>query len=464
MTRMTRRLWASVPVLAFALAAFPAGAADAPDALKLPADAPLAPDILQLTRGLRLASPPEAWANPKPDLERPRDANAPAVYAKAAASVVVVRSGGGHGTGFVVDQGGWVVTNHHVIEDAEIDPATGAGRASIHLGVLADGVMKLQDGLPLVALVYKSSARDDLALLKVTDPAAVRRLPAPLVVAAKAPLPGAACHALGHPAVGLLWSIRPGTVSAIGDFPQDRADRLMAQLSASERDASKAPALGAAAARRKTVFSNCMIYGGDSGGPLLNSDGEVIAVTYAVAARNNQAVQGFSYHVHRDVLVAFLRDKPAAPAVSVPDPWPAANRFTQLDLDKDGLPETLLFGLGADGANKNTGILIDPDQNSPMPSREDFSVPAKREAWKFRLAVHFLPHKQAFYDTDGDGKIDLILIDSKDAGTPDAQLTLSGGKWVRSAAKSKLLINPELLRLSDESADRLKVILNSVSK
>ena len=466
MSRSDHVLWL-LPVLSFAVAtvALPARSADPPEALKLPADAPLAPDVRQLTRGLRLSSPPEAWVNPRPDREKPRDASAPAVYAKAAPAVVVVRAGNGHGTGFVVGTDGWLVTNYHVVEDAETDPATGAGRALIHLGELVDGVMKLNAGPPLEALVYKSSAKDDLALLKLTDPEAAKRLPAPLAVAAKPPLAGTVCHALGHPGVGLLWSIRPGTVSSVGDFPQERSDLLLAQIHKSERDAAKVPAVGASVPRRKTVFSNCLIYGGDSGGPLLNADGEVIAVTYAVAARHGQAVPGFSYHVHRDLLVAFLKDKPAAPAVSVPDVWPAASRFSALDIDKDGTPETLVFVVtGGEGDQKITGVLIDPDQKSAMPSREAFSDPAKRDAWRFRLAVHLYPRKQVFYDTDGDGKIDLILIDSKDSGTPDAQLTLTGDKWVRSAAKSKKLIDPTLLKLSDESRDRLERILKKVGK
>ena len=129
------------------------------------------------------------------------------------------------------------------------------------------------------------------------------------------------------------------------------------------------------------------------------------------------------------------------------------------------LTETLVFVVtGGEGDQKITGVLIDPDQKSAMPSREAFSDPAKRDAWRFRLAVHLYPRKQVFYDTDGDGKIDLILIDSKDSGTPDAQLTLTGDKWVRSAAKSKKLLDPTLLKLSDESRDRLERILKKVGK
>ena len=463
MIRLSFRSALAISTLAAAVAVVtPARSADPLPVLRLPADAPFAPDVRQLTRGLRLSVPTENWKDAKALAERARDKNALAVYAKAATGIVVVRSGGGHGTGFLVGKEGWVVTNHHVIEEAEVDPATGAGRALIHLGTMTDGAMTLQGGPPLEALVYKTSPKDDLALLKLTDPKAVAQLPAPLAIAAKAPAVGSECYAIGHPGVSLLWSIRPGTVSAVGDFPQDRAGDMVAQLQKGERNPARLPAAGADVPRRKTVFSNCLIYCGDSGGPLLNAEGEVVAVTFAVAATSAQPLLGFSYHVHRDPLVAFLKDKPEFPVVSQPDPWPPANRFKKLDLDGDDTPETLLFGQG----DKVTGLLIDPDQNAGMPGEADFSVPAKRDGWRFRLAIHFHPHQRVFYDTDGDGKIDLILLDTtgKGNGTPDAQLALVRDKWVRSAAKSKTLLDPSLFKLSDESRKRLDVILKKIAK
>src|SRR5262249_19514943 len=67
------------------------------------------------------------------------------VFPKVAPAVVVVRAGNGHGTGAIVDPAGWVITNHHVIADAERDPATGALLARVYLGKLDDGFMRLID-------------------------------------------------------------------------------------------------------------------------------------------------------------------------------------------------------------------------------------------------------------------------------------------------------------------------------
>jgi S1-C subfamily serine protease len=439
----------AAPAFLFDSGAPPSSAAEKPAALfktpRLPADAQLGVRFAQLERALQARPASDPW-KPRVNDEKTRGPAAD-VYAQVAPAVVVVKVGGGHGTGFIVDPAGWVITNHHVIAAADTDPGTGARKATVYLGRLEKGFMQLdEEGIP--AKVYKSSEEKDLALLKLDRvPRGVEKLPA-LKLADEAPRPGDECVAIGHPKSGLLWTLRSGNVSGSGVWPKDMIQLVMVRLQVADKDRERLKSMVAAGPQRKVLLSTCGINPGDSGGPLVNAKGELIAVTFAIPKSDRQtgvSLDKFSYHVHLDELKAFLKDRPSAPALAVPDPWPAGVYSALLDLDGDGMPDTLGFWLSR--AGQPTGFLLDlAQENSRKLTRDQLAGADGRRSWRFTVALHRHPQYRAFYATGKDGKIDLIMIDTDGDGVADVVYRLEKNGWVREKGKGRKLIDPDLIQ------------------
>lgn len=167
----------------------------------------------------------------------------PATAAEAAAakilpSVVQVRAGSGSGSGFVLDDQGHVMTNHHVIE----------GSSRVRL-VLADGSA-------VSAEVVGSDAARDIAVLRADDAGS---LPAVAIGRSSELTIGESVLAVGSP-LGLTGTVTGGLVSAV-----DREARL-----------------GSSGSQR-VVQTDAPINPGSSGGPLVTLDGEVVGVNTAIA-------------------------------------------------------------------------------------------------------------------------------------------------------------------------------------
>lgn len=368
------------------------------------------------------------------------------VYARVAPAVVVVRTDGGHGTGTIIDPVGWILTNHHVIKHAPLDPETGAPSVTINLGRLDDQFMRvIPEGVP--GLVYKSSEEKDLALVKMTHmPAGFEKLPY-LKLAKKVPGPGSDCVAVGHPRSGLLWTVRSGEVAGIGDWPRDMTEYVTSGLGASADERETLANLLAEAKQRKILLSTCGINYGDSGGPLVNGRGELIAVTFAMPTQENRGTAKFAFHVHLDDVSAFAADRPQMPRLLVPDPWPEGIFNALRDLDRDGKPDTLIYG--AERGKAITGLLMDLKQVSDRRFRPANLGSVKgRSAWHYQFALHFFqPRMRAFYDTDNDGRFDLILIGTSADGVKNV-LRLHEGKWVHERGKGGPVIDAD--KISDK--------------
>jgi S1-C subfamily serine protease len=149
---------------------------------------------------------------------------------------VVGARGGGEGSGFIVDDRSFVVTNNHVIE--------GAQRVTLHL----------LDGTTVQAQVIRTDAANDLAVLRATIPADKRKLVK--LGDSDAVRPGETVIAMGSP-FGFEHSITSGIVSAV-----DRS------LGGGRRSATIAG----------LIQTDASINPGNSGGPLFNAAGEVIGV------------------------------------------------------------------------------------------------------------------------------------------------------------------------------------------
>ena len=177
---------------------------------------------------------------------------------------------------------------------------------------------------PAKAYVYKTSDKD-LALLKLAEkPEGIDKLAC--LTMASTRKPGADCVVIGHPATGALWTVRGGEITGMGTWPDERINVALQSLSATGKDADRLKEQLLTSPKQKVLYSNVGVNVGDSGGPLLNTDGQVVGVTFSMPAFNPQQLgrQGTtSYHIHLDELREFLADRPDKPPCMT-DPWPDA--------------------------------------------------------------------------------------------------------------------------------------------
>jgi hypothetical protein len=156
----------------------------------------------------------------------------------------------GTGSGFVVGQGGVVVTNRHVIGD---------GDGFIVLSKHASGGPKFK------ATVIWSSLDYDLALLKVAELDL-----SPLVIAENIPEKGSAVTTIGYPAAA---DNRHDSFNNLVEstFTQGIVGRIV-EISFSQNE------------KRRTVLQHsAAVNSGNSGGPLLDACGRVVGVNTAKA-------------------------------------------------------------------------------------------------------------------------------------------------------------------------------------
>ena len=140
------------------------------------------------------------------------------------------------GSGFIISSDGYVVTNHHVIEDAE------------SIKVL------FSDGRTLNAELKGADASTDIAVLKVFD----NNLKALAFTDSDNLQAGQIAIAIGNP-LGLQYSVTAGVVSALGRTLRAKNGRLIDDI----------------------IQTDAALNPGNSGGPLVNSAGNVIGVNTA---------------------------------------------------------------------------------------------------------------------------------------------------------------------------------------
>lgn len=159
-------------------------------------------------------------------------------------SVVVVRVyyrfTSGIGSGFVYDERGHIITNQHVVADA--------------VAIFVDFL----DRTTLPARVVGTDVDTDLAVIKVDPPPEMRLVPLPLGDSKSLKI-GDTVIAVGNP-FGLQGSVTVGIVSQKGRLLPSGRGYLIPGV----------------------IQIDAAINRGNSGGPLLNSRGEVVGVTTAI--------------------------------------------------------------------------------------------------------------------------------------------------------------------------------------
>ena len=198
-----------------------------------------------------------------------------AVYRKALPSVVNITSTEvrfdffnrpvpqqGQGSGFILDKEGHILTNNHVIDNAQRVEVT------------------LADKHRYKAAVVGIDKHHDLALLQINAP---NLMPATLA-SSDGLVVGQRAYAIGNP-FGLSGTMTRGIISAIrsigveGGAPIDDA-----------------------------IQTDAAVNPGNSGGPLLNSRGEVIGITTLIASNGSDQSAGIGFAIPINTAKAVLDD------------------------------------------------------------------------------------------------------------------------------------------------------------
>jgi serine protease Do len=158
------------------------------------------------------------------------------------------------GSGFIISKDGYVLTNHHVVKDAD------------------EIVVKFSDRRELVAKLIGSDARTDVALLKVD----ANDLPAVAIGSPQQLQVGEWVLAIGSP-FGFEQSVTAGIVSAKGrSLPGGNYVPF--------------------------IQTDVAINPGNSGGPLFNMDGKVVGINSQIYSRTG-GFMGLSFSIPIDVVM-----------------------------------------------------------------------------------------------------------------------------------------------------------------
>jgi len=179
------------------------------------------------------------------------------LYANVTQSVVNInvtsRFSAGTGTGFVIDTEGHIVTNNHVVEDAQYIRVT------------------FIDGTIVAAELVGRDPDADLAVIRV-DPSGVALAPVTFADSDDV-FVGQRVYAIGNP-FGQQFTLTAGIVSAL-DRSLQNDDRF------------SIPEL---------IQTDAAINPGNSGGPLLDADGRVIGVNTAILS-NSRTASGVGFAI-----------------------------------------------------------------------------------------------------------------------------------------------------------------------
>jgi S1-C subfamily serine protease len=198
-------------------------------------------------------------------------------------SVVRIQTNAGIGTGFVIDAGGYIMTNNHVIEGTNGRPAT-----SIKV--------TMSDGGAFTATVVGTDVRSDLALIKI-DTIGLTALK----------LANLDDIAVGQDVVAIGYALDLQG----GEGPSYSVTRGIVS--------QKNRAIAENAAILGSIQTDAAINHGNSGGPLLDLFGEVVGINTSLAPDSNSAsgvASGIGFAVGSDVVKAVFEQLKATGKVN----------------------------------------------------------------------------------------------------------------------------------------------------
>lgn len=174
------------------------------------------------------------------------------------------------GSGFLISADGYVLTNHHVVDGADTVK------------------VKLSDRREFVAKVVGSDEQYDVALLKI----AATGLPALRIGDSRTLKPGQWAVAIGSP-FGLDHSVTAGIISAVGRSNPYAPDQRYVPF----------------------IQTDVAINQGNSGGPLLNTRGEVVGINSQIFSASG-GYMGISFAIPIDLAMHAVQQIKATGKVS----------------------------------------------------------------------------------------------------------------------------------------------------
>ena len=189
------------------------------------------------------------------------------VYDNAVDKVVLIYSEENMGSGVLISERGYVLTNWHVVKD----------RKEFYVLTLAEGGF---DENKRKAEVVKFNETSDLALLKLTT---IPKDLKPIKISKVIPKVGDSVHAVGHPH-GEMWSYSKGYISAHREEYSWKNKNVDFEGDVYQMQTPINP--------------------GNSGGPLVNDFGNLIGLNTFVSAQ----AQGLSYAITGNEIIKFLKE------------------------------------------------------------------------------------------------------------------------------------------------------------
>ena len=191
------------------------------------------------------------------------------IYDKNERGVVLIMGDNGFGSGVILSQKGYVLTNSHVISD---NPNL---KVLLNYNYPLDNIEDYSHDV----IILKQDQSKDLALLKIKNP---KTLLHTVKVSKKIPNIGDKVHAIGHPQ-SAIWTYTVGYISQIReDFEWTYEDGI-------ERIAN-------------VYQTQTPIDEGKSGGPLLNSYGNLIGIN----TFKNEETSFHNFSLSVDEIISFL--------------------------------------------------------------------------------------------------------------------------------------------------------------
>jgi serine protease Do len=231
----------------------------------------------------------------------------------------------GSGSGFIIDAAnGYILTNNHVVEDAD----------KIEVGFYGDH----RFGETVTAKVIGRDPLSDSALLQLNERPS-RELMQIRFGDSSQMAPGDWVVAIGNP-FQLRHTVTVGVVSATGRDEFQTVDRRSQEM----------------------IQTDAAINPGNSGGPLLNVRGEVIGINTAIFTNETQSNLGIGFAVPINTVRGLLpqlrtgrviRGQLGVEVNSIP--------FTQAEIRDLGLPNgggALISGVGEDSAAAKSGMQV----------------------------------------------------------------------------------------------------------
>ena len=233
----------------------------------------------------------------------------------------------GLGSGFIIEPNGYILTNHHVINNAD--------RIAVHLS----------DRREFAAVVVGSDARSDLALLKVN----ANNLPTLHLDTDDDLKVGEWVLAIGSP-FGLDYSVSQGIVSAMGrSLPSAQNENYV-----------------------PFIQTDVQINPGNSGGPLFNLDGDVVGINSQIFTQSGGSM-GLSFAIPASVarnVVVQLKDHGSVSrgwlGVSIQEVNQKMARAFGLNKPEGALVAQVLQGGPADKGGIRAGDIITAFNGKPI--------------------------------------------------------------------------------------------------